>query len=128
MEQIHTEEDLHDCISRYCQLQGHFGGSCPYQDQISSVTLSYLDARGPAFARTLQQHGMRQEEFCMQVDAHSDVVSDWDMKVLNIWGSVNNEFAILSTTPPDVKALAGNMNLNDRHEVPHLCQGAVTEE
>ena len=76
VEQVHTEEDRSDCIAAYCQLmQTHRNGDgkCPYRDQINLVTLSYLDSRGPAFARALQSEVMRDEEFCMQVDSHSDV-------------------------------------------------------
>lgn len=77
VEQIHTEEDKSDCIAAYCQLmqangKGE-GNKCPYRDQINVVTLSYLDSRGPAFARALQSEVMQAEEFCMQVDSHSDV-------------------------------------------------------
>jgi hypothetical protein len=76
VEQVHTEEDRSDCIAAYCQLmQAHRKGDdkCPYRNQINIVTLSYLDSRGPAFARALQSEVMRDEEFCMQVDSHSDV-------------------------------------------------------
>ena len=71
VEQIHTEEDQSSCIAAYCSLSKP---GCPYISQISKVVLSYLDARGPPFSRSLQTRLMDHEEFCMQVDSHVDVV------------------------------------------------------
>jgi hypothetical protein len=48
--------------------------TCPHKNQINRVVFSYLDSRGPAFSRALQTQLLQDEEFCMQVDSHVDVV------------------------------------------------------
>ena len=50
----------------------------------------------------------------------SDVVLHWDEALTQMWGSIDNEYAVLSTAAPDVSTLS--QNVNDRWEVPHLCQ------
>lgn len=56
----------------------------------------------------------------MQTDSHMDVVKDWDHKMLQMWGRVNNEYGILTTYVHKIEqVLAGAENKND---VPHLCQ------
>eukprot|EP01034_Spumella_vulgaris_P034187 gene34187-42150_t len=60
----------------------------------------------------------------MQVDAHSDFVQDWDVTLTAMWGSVDNEYAVLSSALPDVAVLK-NSDLNgEDQQVPHLCQAA----
>lgn len=122
VQQIHTEEDHIDCIAAYCKQAGH---GCPHKEQIKTITLSYLDARGPGFARTMQADSLQDEDFCMQIDSHSDVIKDWDSALTAMWGSIDNEYAVLSTTPPDISSLG--KNVNNRWEVPHLCQATFTE-
>jgi hypothetical protein len=100
--------------------------NCPHVNQIHEIRVSFLDARGPNYARTLQQNWLRDEEFCMQVDAHSDVVHDWDTSLTNMWGSINNEYAVLSTVPPDLPDLG--KNIQDHWEVNHLCQARFTDK
>jgi len=127
IKQKHTEDDVIDCVNAYCKLMTNIpGASCPHKDQIQSIEDSFLDARGPAFARHMTQFMMNDEEFCMQVDAHSDFVKDWDVQVLSMWGAVKNEYAVLSTMPPDVTTLG--KNVNDHWEVPHVCAATVNEK
>lgn len=42
---------------------------------------------------------MANEEFCLQSDSHVDLIPDWDMALMNMWGMTQNEYAILSTQP-----------------------------
>ncbi len=44
---------------------------------------------------------------------------DWDVKLMDMWGLINNEYAILSTSPSALENL--DKNVNNRWEVPHLC-------
>lgn len=65
---------------------------------------------------------IQNEEFCMQVDAHSDFVQDWDLTLSTMWGSIGNEYAVLSSAAPDVAVLKqSDLNGADQ-QVPHLCQ------
>jgi hypothetical protein len=44
---------------------------------------------------------------------------DWDVLLLEMWGSIGNEYAVLSTSPPPLDTVG--KSINDRWEVPHLC-------
>ena len=35
------------------------------------------EAKGPSYARFLQDSLIKNQEFCMQVDAHSDFIQNW---------------------------------------------------
>lgn len=127
VKQKHTEDDVVECINNYCRLSTTIPGtSCPYKDQIQSIEDSFLDARGPAFARHMTQFMMNDEEFCMQVDSHSDFIQNWDVHALTMWGSIQNEYAVLSTMPPDVTTLG--KNINDHWEVPHVCAATINDK
>jgi hypothetical protein len=61
----------------------------------------------------------------MQIDSHMDFVSNWDTKMLEMWASTENEYAILSTYVTDASELKnlgdGKKGVNGLHEVPHVC-------
>ncbi|KAL3914742.1 MAG: hypothetical protein SGILL_005975, partial [Bacillariaceae sp.] len=60
------------------------------------------------------------EEFCLQIDAHSQFVKDWDALLKNEWKSANNEFAILSHPPPATSEFDNNNN-NNAKSAPRGC-------
>jgi hypothetical protein len=130
-----SETDLF-CLEAYCQEQGvdiyqkksirkdttkiltttkkH---TCPHIDQIRTLAVHHVDAKGPSYARSLARKVLGNEEFCLQIDAHTEVVSEWDDKLQHEWAATGNEFGIISTVP------AG---LNERetlaiHTVPRQC-------
>ena len=45
--------------------------------------VSYKDARGPTRARFLIQQKYNQEEYYLQIDAHTLFEKDWDLKLIN---------------------------------------------
>ena len=49
----------------------------------------------------------------------------WDTEMTSMWGSIDNEYAVLSTTAPDISTIS--KNVNERWEVPHLCQAGFAE-
>lgn len=66
---------------------------------------------------------LRDEEFCMQTDSHMDAVQNWDVKLMEMWGRVNNEYGILTTyVHKSEQVLNGAEN---KKEVPHLCQVSI---
>ena len=102
-----------DCLDTYCMLVEDFGlgnFSAPVMDSILSgaslfksrkrrtgavcpfeknVRMDRVDARiaqGPTWARARGSLLLRDEEFCMQTDAHMDFVVDWDLRMLEMWG------------------------------------------
>lgn len=114
------KDDETVCIMDYCKLMSSNEKNCPYRKQIKSLFYSRLDARGPVYGRYLTHSLMGDEEFCMQIDSHMDVVKNWDAEMLTMWAATNNEYAVLSTYVPDLASLG--VNVNNRWEVPHLCQ------
>jgi hypothetical protein len=53
-------------------------------------------------------------------------VQNWDVELMNMWGQINNEYAILSTALPSLDILG--KKINDRWEVPHLCHYSWDEK
>jgi hypothetical protein len=124
MQHIHTEEDKLDCKKDYCRATGYTldSGKCPHANHIQEIVDSFKDARGPGVSRYMQQqHLLGHEEFCLQVDAHTDFVKNWDDEMIATWHATNNEYAIISTRPPDLSDPA-----KSEGEVNHVCQAAFT--
>ena len=64
----------------------------------------------------------------MSVDSHTDVIQDWDVEITNMWGSINNEYAILSQRPVDISVLPKASEYAREERVPHICQATVNTE
>jgi hypothetical protein len=91
------------------QEYGH--EDCPWKDHISVDEVSHLESKGPIVARARQPALMKGEHFCMQCDAHSMFVQDWDVKIMKQWMHTENEYAVLTTYIKDIGQLKA-------HEVP----------
>lgn len=90
---------------------------CPHYDQVRLVAFHHISAKGPIFARSLTKKALGNEEFCMQVDAHTDFVKDWDTLAVEEWKKTNNEFGVISTVPA-----AKAEKDNDPGKVPRQCK------
>ena len=77
--------------------------NCPRFDQIKLVAFFNIASSGPNHARSLTRKILGNEEYCMQIDAHTDFVKGWDDIAKEEWRKTNNEFAIISTVPADTK-------------------------
>lgn len=75
---------------------------CPRIDQIRKLAVHNVAAKGPSWARSLVRKILGNEEFCLQIDAHSEFVSEWDDKLKHEWAATGNEFGIISTVPPAI--------------------------
>jgi len=120
IEHIHMEEDRFNCLADYCRAMGRDtldSGRCPHAAQVRLLDVSFKDARGPGVSRYMQERLHDGEEFCLQLDAHSDVAAHWDSAMLETWAATGNEYAVLSTHPPDITELTTASS-----EVNHLCQ------
>ena len=76
--------------------------------------------------QSTQQHPSRTCQhnlLYLSIDS-SDMVPHWDTAVTAMWGSIDNEYAVLSTAVPDISTLS--QNVNDRWEVPHVCQAGIS--
>jgi len=96
---------------------------CPRFHQIRQVSFFNIAASGPAGARALTRKVVGNEEYCLQIDAHTDFVPQWDALAKADWKKIGNEFAIISTVPaskadmPDYENWTGGKN----GEVPRQC-------
>ena len=120
-----------DCLALACEARGAplvqntSGGwenphGCNIFDRVRVLRMSTDEAKGPLYARALGHTLLRDDdEFCLQIDAHTIFGNAWDREMLLEWGATENEFAILSTYP------TGNsdpyVNVNRHWEMPHLC-------
>jgi Glycosyltransferase (GlcNAc) len=97
--------------------------TCPHYEQVRLVAYHHIQAKGPMFARSMIRKVLGNEEFCMQIDAHTEFVSDWDELALSEWKKTNNEFGIISNVPADKKDLQLYSDGNDSKltEVPRQC-------
>jgi len=93
---------------------------CPFFDQIRVIRMLSSEAKGPVFARARQAElVLPTDNFCMQIDAHTVVIQDWDLRMLAEWGATNNEYAVLTAYPTNFKDLYENSN--GHWEMPHMC-------
>jgi len=82
------------------------------------------EAAGPVYARAQQRQLVRDEDdFCLQIDAHTEFGRHWDMRMLAEWGAAANEYAILTAYPPNAMQLG--KNVNGHWEMPHFCRARV---
>jgi len=122
VEQLAPEDGK--CVDVFCELAASAGskfatadGSCKFKDQIKVYHMDYTESKGPIIARASQETLIADEEFCLQVDAHSHFATHWDTKLVRQWQSTGNDNAILTTYVNDIadrdSGSAGQ---------PHLCQ------
>ena len=84
-----------DCLMEYCRLIKQKGAvTCLYEDNIRMDRVDADKAKGPVWARARGSKLLRDEEFCMQTDAHMDFVPDWDIKMMRMWAQTNNEYGM----------------------------------
>ena len=102
---------------------------CPRFDQIRLLAVFNVAAKGPADARALTRKIVGNEEFCLQVDAHTTFRQDWEKEAIEEWKKVGNEFAILSTVPADIaeKSDYEGWTATKSGEVPRQCLVTVAE-
>ncbi|EQC42741.1 hypothetical protein SDRG_00464 [Saprolegnia diclina VS20] len=113
------------CLDEYCKMANTEWPEeeCKYKAQIKIDERLADDSRGPTYARHHQQKLIGDQEFCLQLDAHSVFTNGWDPSLIDEWKSVGNEMAILSTYLHHVHdgyVLSDGTN-NPPDQLPHLC-------
>lgn len=126
VQQVHTEEDNFHCVNDYCQ-QFH-DKPCPFKENIRLIETTHQLARGPNHARYLKQTLLnKQDEFCLNIDAHVDFVDQWDVELFSQWYNTHNEYAVLSSVLPDVSSMHNEDYLQSK-TVPHLCAYELSQQ
>ena len=108
--------------------------ACKRAKQIRVYRMASEEAAGPVFARAQQKRLLapegteEEEDFCLQVDAHTLFTKGWDNHLLKEWSQTNNEYAILTTYPTGANELPADgslPNINNHWEMPHLCDAEL---
>jgi hypothetical protein len=72
-----------ECLEVFCRLQREKLGSCRNEAQAKRVIIDASMSKGPVFARSHQRQMLGEQTFCMQLDAHSQFVDNWDDELIN---------------------------------------------
>ncbi|RHY85299.1 hypothetical protein DYB37_012447, partial [Aphanomyces astaci] len=102
------------CLDEYCKLSTSHWGECKFKAHITIDSHDAAASQGPTIARHAQQQLIRDEEFCLQLDAHSQLLADWDTKLVKEWVRTDNEMAVLTAYP------SGFHMIDENGTYPHL--------
>ena len=113
------------CLEEYCRLMEEITpGHCPYKNQIRIKEIDARTMHGPMHARSFSGELLGDEDFCLQVDAHTQPTKHWDQRLIEEWSHAENEYAVLSTYLQRVEDMSSRevgSNINKWHEVPLMC-------
>jgi Glycosyltransferase (GlcNAc) len=111
-------------VVKIVQLGEEATNMCPHYNQVRLIAYHHIQAKGPIFARSMIRKVLGNEEFCMQIDAHTEFASGWDELVVSEWKNTNNEFGVISNVPADKKVLMlrSDDGTSKMTEVPRQCR------
>lgn len=96
---------------------------CPRYNQVRMVSFYHVNAKGPILARSMVRKVLGNEEFCMQIDAHSTMVKDWDEIALTEWKNTRNEYGIITHIPYPIETLPERSGEGPEHtKVSRQCR------
>lgn len=126
----HVNNDDVKCLEQYCRLYGITIGKhtrkfdptegrakCPRYSQIRLLAVFAHGAKGPVWSRSLHRKLLGNETYCLQIDAHSEAIPQWDEVSIKEWHATQNDYAVISTLPPSPPEGTGS---ND--DVTRLCR------
>ena len=67
--------------------------------QVRSFEMSYKEAKGPTYARYHCSRLREDEDFFLQIDAHTRFVPDWDRHLIDIWMRCDDKKALITCFP-----------------------------
>lgn len=104
-------------------IQPEGEANCPHYDQVRLVAYHDINAKGPMVTRSMVRKVLGNEEYCMQIDAHTTFAKHWDTQLKKEWKMTQNEFAVLSTVPAPLD-LKDKVEIGGpgETEVPRTCQ------
>lgn len=96
-----------------CEQNKHSDADClpqdfPYKKNIRIIKKDYKEAKGPTWARFLCSMLYKNEDYFLQIDAHTLFVKDWDEKCIHMVQSlekspeIENKKVLLSHYPPQI--------------------------
>jgi len=106
-----VEETAEACLDRYLS-----------DNRVNFVKFDYRDSRGGCWARNLCQEFYRDEEYTLQVDAHSQFIEGWDAILMQMLDDLPSNKPLITSFPPlytledDGKVCLSN--LNNLNQIP----------
>ena len=88
-------DKLINCDHRY----GLIHPLCGRFWQIQIDRINFKDAKGPMYGRYRAELFYSDEDYVLQIDAHTRFVPMWDNVLIDMFKRVNNDYAVLSTYP-----------------------------
>eukprot|EP00009_Paramoeba_aestuarina_P006294 CAMPEP_0201519010 /NCGR_PEP_ID=MMETSP0161_2-20130828/9683_1 /ASSEMBLY_ACC=CAM_ASM_000251 /TAXON_ID=180227 /ORGANISM="Neoparamoeba aestuarina, Strain SoJaBio B1-5/56/2" /LENGTH=510 /DNA_ID=CAMNT_0047916931 /DNA_START=154 /DNA_END=1683 /DNA_ORIENTATION=+ len=124
------EDCLHQCTEEGSQLltpeqrEEVFTHLCPRikNHQITDVRIPFSYGKGVMYARHNAQWLIRDQEFAMMMDAHSEFVMGWDSLMIANWNEIENEMAVLSTYPKNFQDRNDESTWDKTPTIPQLCR------
>ncbi|EQC34410.1 hypothetical protein SDRG_08180 [Saprolegnia diclina VS20] len=89
------------CLEEYCRRAKETwpDHDCRYKANIKIDARDARLSKGPVIARWQQQQLIGDQDFCMELDAHSKFLADWDVEIVKDWLRTENEMAVFSNYP-----------------------------
>lgn len=85
-------------------IQYKLHGSGNYKDQIRHIKMDYKECKGLLHARAqIERYLYKNERYYLCIDSHTRFVPNWDILAIQMWKSLHDPYAILTTFPPDIK-------------------------
>jgi hypothetical protein len=93
-----------------CEQNKELGEACvnpntAYAKNIRKVSINYTEAKGPTWARFICSTLYNNEDYFFQIDSHTKLVKDWDIKCIDAIHALQNQGVlkpILSHYPLDI--------------------------
>ena len=94
-----------------------------YKSNITELNLSYLEARGPQWARYMCSHLWNGEEYFLMIDSHLMFKDNWDIIIKNMYKNCPTNKAILTGYPPHHGVDGDNGNaFKDKDNFSYTCK------
>jgi [Skp1-protein]-hydroxyproline N-acetylglucosaminyltransferase len=90
-----------DCYKEFCASAEAERTQACVRGQVRLFNVNESESLGPYMARYLGAKFYRGEQYYLQIDSHSEFVSDWDNKLIDMMKAAPAEKPVISTYPPD---------------------------
>ena len=97
-------------------------GKFTWHNNVRVVSIPFMEAKGPTYARALCADLYRGEDYFLSIDAHSKFAKGWDTTLIRMLNACPNpDKAILSHYPPGITDMGEDI---EKTHVPRLCSSS----
>ena len=65
------------------------------------LDIPYKESKGASWARSKINSLYSDEKYTLQIDSHTRFIQNWDEELIEMWKSINDPYAVLTTYPSD---------------------------